>query len=164
MGIRSERRLGDEVHLNLAYRWFCSLGLDAAVPDQSTFSKNRHGRFRDSDVLRQLFEATVAACMAVDLVGGEAFAVDVSMIRADANRKNVNNNGDRQPTAATPAVRDYLATLDDAAFGAATPVVPKVLVTSSDKMGEQGLACGNAPSLHAICAMGVATVSCSMKS
>jgi transposase len=57
-GIRSERRLCEEVHLNLAYRWFCRLGLDGAVPDHSTFSKNRHGRFRDSDLLRRLFEAT----------------------------------------------------------------------------------------------------------
>ena len=127
MGIRSERRLCDEVHLNLAYRWFCRLGLDGAVPDHSTFSKNRHGRFRESDVLRQLFEATVAACMAEGLVGGEAFAVDASMIRADANRKNGHDNGDRPPTAGTPAVRDYLATLDDAAFGAATTTMPKVI-------------------------------------
>lgn len=127
MGIRSERRLCDEVHLNLAYRWFCRLGLDGAVPDHSTFSKNRHGRFRDSDVLRQLFEATVAACMAQGLVGGEAFAVDASMVRADANRKNGYDNRNRLPTADTPAVRDYLATLDDAAFGAATPTLPKVI-------------------------------------
>jgi transposase len=70
MDIRSERRLCEEVHLNLAYRWFCRLGLDGAVPDHSTFSKNRHGRFRESDVLRQLFEVTVAACMAAGLVGG----------------------------------------------------------------------------------------------
>ena len=63
LGIRSERRLCEEVHLNLAYRWFCRLGLDGDVPDHSTFSKNRHGRFRDSDLLRQLFEATVARCM-----------------------------------------------------------------------------------------------------
>jgi transposase len=104
MGIRSERRLCDEVHLNLAYRWFCRLGLDGSVPDHSTFSKNRHGRFRDSDGLRQLFEATVAACMAAGLVGGEAFAVDASMIRADANRKNGHDNGNRTPTAGTPAV------------------------------------------------------------
>jgi transposase len=64
MGIRSERRLCDEVHLNLAYRWFCRLGLEGDVPDHSTFSKNRHGRFRDSDLLRELFEMTVARCMA----------------------------------------------------------------------------------------------------
>ena len=68
-GIRSERRLCEEVHLNLAYRWFCRLGLDGAVPDHSTFSKNRHGRFRDSDLLRHLFEATVERCIAEGLVG-----------------------------------------------------------------------------------------------
>jgi len=80
MGIRSERRLCEEVHLNLAYRWFCRLGLDGAVPDHSTFSKNSHGRFRDSDLLRQLFEMT-------GLVGGECFAVDASLIRADVHRQ-----------------------------------------------------------------------------
>jgi transposase len=71
-GIRSERRLCDEVHLNLAYRWFCRLGLEGDVPDHSTFSKNRHGRFRDSDLLRRLFETVVARCMTEGLVGGEA--------------------------------------------------------------------------------------------
>jgi transposase len=55
-GIRSERRLCEEVHLNPGYRWFCRLGLEGAVPDHSTFSKNRHGRFRDSDLLREVFE------------------------------------------------------------------------------------------------------------
>src|SRR5690606_37293142 len=86
-GIRSERRLCEEVHLNLAYRWFCRLGLEGKVPDHSTFSKNRHGRFRDSDLLRQVFEMTVERCLAEGLVGGEAFAVDASMIKADANRQ-----------------------------------------------------------------------------
>src|SRR5436189_4662502 len=75
-GIRSERRLCEEVHLNLAYRWFCRLGLDGSVPDHSTFSKNRHGRFRESDLLRKVFETTVQRCIAEDLVGGEGFAVD----------------------------------------------------------------------------------------
>src|SRR5437764_1793070 len=86
-GIRSERRLCEEVHLNLGYRWFCRLGLDGAVPDHSTFSKNRHGRFRDSDLLRKVFETTVERCIAEGLVGGEGFAVDASMIKADANRQ-----------------------------------------------------------------------------
>ena len=86
-GIRSERRLCEEVHLNLAYRWFCRLGLDSDVPDHSTFSKNRHGRFRDSDLLRQVFETVVARCMAEGLVGGEGFAVDASVIAADAHRQ-----------------------------------------------------------------------------
>jgi transposase len=66
-GIRSERRLCEEVHLNLAYRWFCQLGLEGDVPDHSTFSKNRHGRFRDSDLLRHVFETVVRRCMAEGL-------------------------------------------------------------------------------------------------
>lgn len=123
VGIRSERRLCEEVHLNLAYRWFCRLGLDSAVPDHSTFSKNRHGRFRDSDLLRELFEMTVRRCMEEGLVGGEGFAVDASLIRADANRQRC--GPDLPPEAASRAVEEYLTVLDDAAFGAATPVVPK---------------------------------------
>ena len=131
MGIRSERRLCEEVHLNLAYRWFCRLGLDGAVPDHSTFSKNRHGRFRESDLLRKLFESTVARCIAKGLVGGEGFAVDASMIKADANRQN-STPGDRWEPPDDPghAVREYLAVLDEAAFGGATPVVPKFIATA----------------------------------
>ena len=86
-GIRSERRLCEEVHLNLAYRWFCRLGLDGAVPDHSTFSKNRHGRFRDSDAFRHLFEDVVERAIAIGLVRGEGFAVDASLIKADANHE-----------------------------------------------------------------------------
>ena len=72
MGIRSERRLCEEVHLNLAYRWFCRLGLDGKVPDHSTFSRNRHGRFRDSDILRRLFEAVVERCLREGLLAATA--------------------------------------------------------------------------------------------
>jgi transposase len=128
VGIRSERRLCEEVHLNLAYRWFCRLGLDGEVPDHSTFSKNRHGRFRDSNLLRELFEATVARCLTEGLVGGEGFAVDASMIKADANRqRSVPGNDGLPAEAASHAVCEYLAVLDDAAFGAATPVTPKFI-------------------------------------
>jgi transposase len=124
-GVRSERRLCDEVHLNLAYRWFCRLGLDGEVPDHSTFSKNRHGRFRDSDLLRKLFETVVARCMKERLVGGDAFAVDASMIAADAHRRRkVAKTEDLDPTSSR-AVAEFLSVLDDAAFGAATPVEPK---------------------------------------
>ena len=80
-GIRSERRLCEEVDLHLAYRWFCRLDLDDQVPDHSTFSVNRHGRFRDSDILRQVFEAVVRACMDAGLVKGEGFAVDASVLK-----------------------------------------------------------------------------------
>jgi transposase len=71
-GIRSERRLCEEVPLNLAYRWFCGLGLDDVVPEHSTFSKNRHARFRDSDVLRHVFESVLTRCMieGLQLVAG----------------------------------------------------------------------------------------------
>jgi len=123
-GVRSERRLCAEVHLNLAYRWFCRLGLDGEVPDHSTFSKNRHGRFRESDLLRKLFETVVARCIKERIVGGEAFAVDASMIMADACRRGgVAKVEDLDPTSSR-AVAEYLSVLDDAAFGAATPKEP----------------------------------------
>ena len=127
-GIRSERRLCEEVHLNLAYRWFCRLGLEGQVPDHSTFSKNRHGRFRASDLLRRVFERVVRRCMEEGLVGGEGFAVDGSLIRADANRQR-GIEGDQwvAPEKTSRAVEEYLAVLDDAAFGAATPVTPKFI-------------------------------------
>jgi transposase len=79
-GIRSERRLCEEVKLHLAYRWFCKLDLDDKVPHHSTFSVNRLGRFRESDILRHVFERVVAACMAAGLVKGEGIAVDASVI------------------------------------------------------------------------------------
>src|SRR6187431_885630 len=124
-GIRSERRLCEEVHLNLAYRWFCRLGLDGEVPDHSTFSKNRHGRFRESDLLRRLFETTVKRCMAEGLVGGDGFAVDASLIRAEANRQRFRTGDEGLPSdLSSRAIDEYLAVLDDAAFGAATSVVP----------------------------------------
>ena len=127
-GIRSERRLCEEVHLNLAYRWFCRLGLDCDVPDHSTFSKNRHGRFRDSDLLRRLFEDVVRRCLDEGLVGGEGFAVDASLIKADASRQNtVWGSQTLSAEVTSRAVAEYLAVLDDDAFGAATEVVPKVV-------------------------------------
>ena len=130
LGIRSERRLCEEVHLNLAYRWFCRLDLADPVPDRSTFSKNRHGRFRESDLLRHLFETVVARCIEEGLVSGQRFAVDASLIEADANRQNSSPQSawapeTMDPAAAPRAVQEYLATLDDAAFGAASPVKPK---------------------------------------
>jgi transposase len=127
-GIRSERRLCEEVHLNLAYRWFCRLGLEGGVPDHSTFSKNRHGRFRESDLLRRVFETVVRRCLKEGLVGGEGFAVDGSLIRADANRqRGVEGDQWAVPEKSSRAVEEYLAVLDDAAFGVATPVTPKFI-------------------------------------
>ena len=133
-GIRSERRLCEEVDLNLAYRWFCRLELESRVPDHSTFSKTRHGRFRDSNAFRHLFELVVQCAMAEGLVGGEGFAVDASLIAADANKQRSlasTDEVDWQELAATRrSVREYLATLDEAAWGGASEVVPKFISPS----------------------------------
>ena len=114
-GIRSERRLCEEVQLNLAYRWFCRLGLEDQVPDHSTFSKNRHGRFRDSDTLRFVFEQVLERCVREGLVGGEGFAIDASLVKADANRHH-EVPGDEvhwpDPRSISRPVREYLAALD----------------------------------------------------
>jgi transposase len=114
-GIRSERRLCEEVHLNLAYRWFCRLGLEDEVPDHSTFSKNRHGRFRDSDTLRFVFEQVLERCVREGLVGGEGFAIDASLVKADANRHHeVPGDEVHWPDrrSISRPVREYLAALD----------------------------------------------------
>lgn len=112
-GIRSERRLCEEVHLNLAYRWFCRLGIEDAVPEHSTFSKNRHGRFRESDAFRHVFETVLQRCMNEGLVGGEGFAIDASVVKADAARAGGIPGATIDyralgPAQATRAVREYL--------------------------------------------------------
>src|ERR1043166_4347099 len=123
-GIRSERRLCEEVHLNLAYRWFCRLGLEDQVPDHSTFSKNRHGRFRDSDTLRFVFEQVLERCVREGLVGGEGFAIDASLVKADANRQRGVSGADadwsKQPSISRP-VREYLAALHQSEPEKSTP-------------------------------------------
>jgi transposase len=115
-GIRSERKLCEEVELHLAYRWFCRLDLDDKIPDHSTFSVNRHGRFRESDFFRQIFEAVVRACMDAGLVKGEGFAVDASVIEADASRyhgKAPDEIDWSVPERQTRAVAEFLMALDD---------------------------------------------------
>src|SRR5688572_32917602 len=115
-GIRFERKLCEEVELHLAYRWFCRLDLEDKVPDHSTFSVNRHGRFRDGDIFRQFFEAVVRACMDAGLVKGEGFAVDASVIEADASRyhgKDPDEIDWSEPKRQTRAVVEFLSGLDD---------------------------------------------------
>jgi len=123
-GIRSERRLCEEVHLNLAYRWFCRLGLEDQVPDHSTFSKNRHGRFRDSDTLRFVFEQVLERCVREGLVGGEGFAIDASLVKADAKRQRGVPGAEADWTnrqSISRPVREYLAALDQAEVEKSTP-------------------------------------------
>ena len=133
--LRSERLLCRELQVNLAYRWFCKLGIEHKIPDHSAFSRARNERFRDSGIFRQVFERVVEACIAADLVGGEGFAVDASLIAADANKQRSMPGSEwqktRDPKTASRAVKEYLATLDDTAFGAASAVTPK-FVSPSD--------------------------------
>lgn len=113
--IRSERRLCQEVKVNLAYRWFCGLGLEDKVPHHSTFSVNRLGRFRKNDLLRKVFEEVVCSCMKAGLVGGEGFAVDASVIEADASRFQRVEGSEVDWTSgqrASRPVREYLAALE----------------------------------------------------
>jgi len=115
-GIRSERRLCEEVELHLAYRWFCRLDLEDKVPDHSTFSVNRHGRFRESDAFRHVFEAIVRTCMDTGLVKGEGFAVDASVMEADASRYHGVTPEEADwsaPERQTRAVAEFLGALDD---------------------------------------------------
>jgi hypothetical protein len=113
-GIRSERRLCKEVELNLAYRWFCRLSIEDKVPDHSTFSTNRHGRFRDSDAFRFMFEQVLERCMVEGLVGGEGFAVDASIVKADVSRQRHHEDDDDWGSGGgTRAVREYLEGLDE---------------------------------------------------
>ena len=114
--IRSERQVCAEVQVNLAYRWFCRLSIEDAVPNHSVFSRARHERFRESDVLRRVFERIVGASIEAGLVGGDAFSIDASLIKADVNkRKRVSGEAvPRWPDGeqASRAVREYLAILD----------------------------------------------------
>jgi hypothetical protein len=111
------------------------LSIEDKIPDHSVFSRARNERFGDNDVFRQVFEHVVEACISAGLVGGKEFAVDASLIAADANKQRSIPGSEwikqRDPETASRAVKEYMATLDDAAFGAATKVTPK-FVSPSD--------------------------------
>src|SRR5262245_21376683 len=132
--IRSERALCRDVQVNLAYRWFCGLSIEDKIPDHSAYSRARNERFRESDIFRRVFEHIVETCIASELVGGKGFAVDASLIVADANKQRsipgAEWNKERAAKDASRAVKEYLATLDDAAFGAASEVTPKFISPS----------------------------------
>jgi IS5 family transposase len=112
LGIRSERQLCYEVNLNLAYRWFCKLSIADTVPDHSTFSKNRHGRFRESEAFRFVFEQVLKRCMAEGLIGGEGFAVDASVVKADASRQK-HHDDDDDWGGGSRAIQEYLGALTE---------------------------------------------------
>jgi transposase len=121
--ITSERRLCEEVRFNLAYRWFCRLPLDARVPHHSTFSKNRHGRFRDAGVFRLLFEQTVRRCVKAGLVRSKDAAIDASFVAADASWQRKMRDGDMDGPQRSRPVREWLA--DQASAPAQAHGVPR---------------------------------------
>src|SRR6266576_4398405 len=133
--IRSERALCRDVRVNLAYRWFCGLSIEDKVPDHSAFSRARNERFHNSDIFRSVFKRVVGVCIGAGLVGGKGFAVDASLIVADANKQRSTPgsqwNRELDAQAVSRATKEYLAKLDDAAFGAASDVRPK-FVSPSD--------------------------------
>ena len=124
--LRSERRLTQEVELHLAYRWFCRLDLDDRVPHHSTFSENRLHRFRESDVFRHIFERVVFACMAGGLVKGEGFAVDASVMEANASRYHGKAPEEivwAEPERQTRAVGEYLSALEAVMEPEVAPII-----------------------------------------
>jgi transposase len=125
LGIRSERQLCMEVKLNLAYRWFCKLSISDPVPDHSTFSKNRHGRFRESGAFRFVFEQVLKSCIEAKLIGGEGFAVDASVVKADASRQQHHEDDDDDWGGGSRAINEYLDALHEDGSSIAPPTPPK---------------------------------------
>jgi len=130
LGIRSERLLCNEINLNLAYRWFCKLSIDDKVPDHSTFSKNRHGRFREAEAFRFVFEQVLKRCMDEGLVGGEGFAVDASVVKADASRQKHHEDDDDDWGGGSRAINEYL----DALKEDGSSITPAKKVSQTDPM------------------------------
>ena len=150
-GVRSERKLSQEVELHLAYRWFCRLDLDDKVPHHSTFSENRLHRFRQSDVFRQIFERVVAACMAAGLVKGEGFAVDASVMEANASRYHGKAPDEIEwvePERQTRAVKEYLAALEAESDPNPDRKPPKV-ISPSDPQSAWTAKANNCPEAQA---------------
>ena len=130
LGIRSERQLCEEINLNLAYRWFCRLSITDKVPDHSTFSKNRHGRFRESEAFRFVFEQVIKRCMQEGLIIGEGFAVDASVVKADASRQRHHEDDDDDWGGGSRAINEYL----DALHEEGSSITPAKKVSQTDPM------------------------------
>lgn len=108
-GIKSERRLEEEVHLNLAYRWFCDLDLEDRVPDHSTFSQNRRRRFCDGQVFEDIWVGVLKQILAMGLIQGDVIACDGTYIPANVSGKNLIE----QDTLIRKGMHSYLDALDE---------------------------------------------------
>lgn len=113
-GVTSERKLVEELHMHLAWRWFTGLGFDQEIPHHSTFSKNRHGRFQQSDLFQELFERIVDQCIRAGLVQGEHMSVDGSFVQANAsNESRIPREQLAEAAQVKRTVRDYLTELEE---------------------------------------------------
>ena len=133
-GVTSERKLVEELRMHLAWRWFTGLGFDEEIPHHSTFSKNRHGRFQESNLFQELFEEIVARCVAAGLVKGEHMSVDGSFIQANADHHSrVPREQLAEVAKVNHTVREYLAELErENPVQAPVPQQEKVSTTDPD--------------------------------
>ncbi len=133
-GITSERKLVEELRMHLAWRWFTGLGFDQEIPHHSTFSKSRHGRFQESNLLKELFEQVVEQCSRVGLVKGEHLSVDGSFVQADANSDSrIPREQLAEAAQVKRTVQQYLAELEQAnGDGDPAPVHQQDKVSTTD--------------------------------
>jgi len=147
-GITSERRLMEEVRINLAYRWFTRLGFEQEIPNHSTFSKNRHGRFRQSGVFRDVFKEIVQRCLEAGLVEGQELTVDGTLITANASpQSRMPRERLAEVAQVSRTVQEYLAELEQqnpVAEGEESPAVharaASTMVSTTDP--DAAWACG----------------------
>jgi len=131
-GITSERKLLEELRMHLAWRWFTGLGFDQEIPHHSTFSKNRHGRFQESNLFQDLFERIVEQCIAAGLVEGEQMSVDGSFIMANANHHSrIPREQLAEAAKVNYGARKYLQELEQE-NGAGEPVHQQDKVSTTD--------------------------------
>ena len=131
-GVTSERKLVEELRMHLAWRWFTGLGFDQEIPNHSTFSKNRHGRFQESKLFQELFERIVAQCIAAGLVNGEHMSVDGSFIQANAtNDSRIPREQLAEAAQVKRTVREYLKELEEE-NGDGEPVHQQDKVSTTD--------------------------------
>jgi len=107
-GIRSERRLEQEVQVNVAYRWFLGLGFNDSVPDHSTISRNRTERFADTGIFQEIFDEIVIQAIRKGLINGKTLYTDSTHIKASANKHRFSRKRVKKSN------RQYLEALDTA--------------------------------------------------
>lgn len=107
-GIRSERQLVRDIEVNVAYRWFLGFSLTDKIPDHSTISQNRRRRFKNTNIIQQVFDNIVLQAIAKGLVEGKTLYTDSTHLKANANKKKFREE------VVEKSVKDYVDELDKA--------------------------------------------------